>query len=735
MKKSIIIAIAALLSFGQGAWAQTPPTINGLTYENGYYKISCAKELNALATYVNADADHNCEGYTFKVTADITFGESDEFIPIGKVEYRNDTPIYDKAFKGTFDGDNKTIKGLKVNKTNIEGVGLFGVVSYPGVVKNVKISDSEFVGSLCVGAIAGEYTGNSDGPNEWGIYDCEVTSDVTVKAVSGEGDDALPAWYAGGIVGSANVATVKNCISAAKVSGEEYVGGVAGQILKSEAYFGQLIDCYYTGESSNVTATTNKFVNIIVGLNGEVNEDDEIEEGTAGTIAITLFADDSKDIKNAARMAAYSSLACNVTIKGLTLKKDGKWHALCLPFDLSALTGSPLAGAKVEKFETASILVDDLWIEFSQETSIAGGIPYLVAWDQGENITDPVFENVTFSNPSDSSEPGYVDFLGVKESPKSFTAGDRSVLLVNDNNKVYFPKEATTLNAFSAYFQLYDIQAGKVTEAGKVKECEVIDEESKDVLVDGTFVENLTLTDNADNSTAISNASNMICDVTLSGRTLYKDGGWNTLCLPFQVDDTDRFDELTFTGTPFEGAIVKTLSSSSFSDGTLTLNFEDAQTIEAGKPYIVKWNSGNHVDLSNSPFYGVAIVSETTNIPTDNIDFIGNFKPVALTKGDKSILYMGSGNQLYYPNAAFNINAFRGYFKLKGLTAGDLQASGTANAIVLNFGDETTSLSEEIRMKSEEFAAEWYSLDGRKLSGKPMAKGVYINNGKKIVIK
>jgi hypothetical protein len=30
---------------------------------------------------------------------------------------------------------------------------------------------------------------------------------------------------------------------------------------------------------------------------------------------------------------------------------------------------------------------------------------------------------------------------------------------------------------------------------------------------------------------------------------------------------------------------------------------------------------------------------------------------------------------------------------------------------------------------------EWYSLDGRRLSGKPTTKGVYINNGKKVAIK
>ena len=29
----------------------------------------------------------------------------------------------------------------------------------------------------------------------------------------------------------------------------------------------------------------------------------------------------------------------------------------------------------------------------------------------------------------------------------------------------------------------------------------------------------------------------------------------------------------------------------------------------------------------------------------------------------------------------------------------------------------------------------WYSLDGRRMVGKPTAKGIYVNNGKKVVIK
>ena len=95
----------------------------------------------------------------------------------------------------------------------------------------------------------------------------------------------------------------------------------------------------------------------------------------------------------------------------------------------------------------------------------------------------------------------------------------------------------------------------------------------------------LTLAENADNSEAISNKKGQTMTVTLSGRVLYKDGAWNTLCLPFDMDDFDF--------TPLKGAIIKELdvTTSSLADGTLTLNFTDATVIEAGKPYIIRWDN------------------------------------------------------------------------------------------------------------------------------------------------
>ncbi len=72
-------------------------------------------------------------------------------------------------------------------------------------------------------------------------------------------------------------------------------------------------------------------------------------------------------------------------------------------------------------------------------------------------------------------------------------------------------------------------------------------------------------------------------NVMLVHRTLYRGGTWNTLCLPFGVSD--------LSGTPLDGAKVKTLGSTDLSDdGTLTLKFTDATGIEAGKPYLLKWD-------------------------------------------------------------------------------------------------------------------------------------------------
>ena len=146
-------------------------------------------------------------------------------------------------------------------------------------------------------------------------------------------------------------------------------------------------------------------------------------------------------------------------------------------------------------------------------------------------------------------------------------------------------------------------------------------------------------------------------------------------------------------------------------------------------------------NLVDPVFTNVTISNATANVETEYVDFIGTYSPVGIYTDEKTNLYLGDDNTLYYPTATgFKVNAFRGYFQLKqGLTAGKPSNSNQASvrAFKLNFGDdEATGI---ISVHDSGFMVNgfdvWYTLDGRKLDGKPTRAGVYINKGKKVAIK
>ena len=238
----------------------------------------------------------------------------------------------------------------------------------------------------------------------------------------------------------------------------------------------------------------------------------------------------------------------------------------------------------------------------------------------------------------------------------------------------------------------------------------------------------LMLADDANNEAILEENRGTTTDVVISGRTLYKDGYWNTLCLPFALE--------SFTGTPLEGAIVKTLESASFSEGTLTLNFSENSltSIEAGKPYIVRWEATEGAsDITDPVFEGVTIINWTSNVETDVVHFIGSYSPVYVEGENKTMIYVDDKNKLHCPGGAMTINAFRAVFILQG----DLEC-GTGSGInkfVLNYGDDPTGISTPVIVESNDVKSGWFTLDGRQLSGQPATKGVYINNGVKVVKK
>ena len=251
----------------------------------------------------------------------------------------------------------------------------------------------------------------------------------------------------------------------------------------------------------------------------------------------------------------------------------------------------------------------------------------------------------------------------------------------------------------------------------------------------------ISLADNSDNGTTIGNANGYLADVTLADRTLYKDGAWNTLCLPFNV---------TLSGSPLEDAVARPLESASISGSTLSLSFGNAvTTLQAGTPYIIKWESGDN--LVSPVFSGVTI--DATDRSYDNsasgdlrVRFMGTYKSTEFDAEDKSILLMGGENMLFYPTTGAGLGAQRAYFKI-----GDDGAAGARlKAFRINFGDSETTGIISAEANSSLFTlpsslSNWFTLDGRKLDGKPTRKGLYIrstsgrlqgkNNGVKVVIK
>ena len=241
---------------------------------------------------------------------------------------------------------------------------------------------------------------------------------------------------------------------------------------------------------------------------------------------------------------------------------------------------------------------------------------------------------------------------------------------------------------------------------------------TEDVVINTAI--NISLS-NTENNDEVLNAMKHSVNVTLTGRTLYKDGKWNTLCLPFSL----TAEQLADDGCPLKGATVKTLASTDFSGGTLTLNFTDANSIEAGKPYLVKWDgtwfSSN--PIQNPTFSNTTIsATEAQAIETTYTNFVGTFSPVTLAANDKTVLFLGAGNTLYWPSADVPVNSCRAYFKLNGITAGDLPTQ--ARAFVLNFGEDEATGVREVKEVREVKDNSWYTLDGRRLTGKPSRAGV-----------
>ena len=261
----------------------------------------------------------------------------------------------------------------------------------------------------------------------------------------------------------------------------------------------------------------------------------------------------------------------------------------------------------------------------------------------------------------------------------------------------------------------------------------------------------MKLYNSSDNTAAITAAAEAgdTYDVTLPDRTLFKDGAWNTLCLPFSLNAEQ------LAASPLADADIRTLSSASFSESTLTLTFteispsgEQGGLIQAGTPYIIKWEktadydqaSEDTRDIKNPTFNGVIIEDAVHDIVCDlgegrSITFCGNYAPVVITSdgGDNTKLFLGSGNNLFFPNAAYTIGCQRAHFQLTGLTVGT--PTSPVKSCFMDLGDTATGAPAiTIHPRRDVANPHWFTLDGRRVNS-PSRSSFYIHNARKVVIK
>lgn len=212
-------------------------------------------------------------------------------------------------------------------------------------------------------------------------------------------------------------------------------------------------------------------------------------------------------------------------------------------------------------------------------------------------------------------------------------------------------------------------------------------------------------------------------NVTLQ-RTLSKDY-WNTFCVPFALDAeqvAQYFGEGTQLRT-YEGNYNNNI-----------VYFATVDNIEAGKPYIMK--PGNAV-VQNPTFEGVSMVATGLD-KNGNPQAVGDASTVqmkgiynqVLLKTDKTELFLGDNDLFYYPIDdidARTIGGLRAYFIVpQGTDIKKLRA---------NLDGTPTSLG--TIFDTEESNAPVYNLQGQCVGNslRALKSGIYIQNGKKVVVK
>ena len=727
---------------------QAGPLHDGSSSEKSYL-ITTPAGLQLFASEVNGGNKFS-EKY-FKLDSDIDMSSVENFTPIGNT--------VSNSFKGNFNGQGNTIRHLTITQTGGALVGLFGYLngenSYP-VVSNLtldgaNISAGEYVGGIVghqlycsvsnchvvsssisgtatdakVGAIAGKFS-NTPGNS---LSNCTYHSTL-VYANSNQGN----AFNIGcGLMGLSNKGGDSN--GAGLDATQLFVDGGRTDLATLLAAYND--PASYTAHDgtapdlSNLTASVRGNVTI---PSGSVFEAPTINIATGGSLTL---ADGAELVSNQKLVVTVQK-----RIADYTTDNDG-WNLFAMPFNAGlnpTLINSLIPSDPNTVYDLYRLKENTTcWENYKQHESdfcirpILGDGACLYATSVGTTLQKDgqIYPNTVEGDTAYLNKQG--EGWNLIANPYTF--------------KVYVNKPFLRMNAEGSalvpvanYWETpLNVCEGIVVKADSIFEPVIftrtapaapssIPATMPDIPLQlpsthGFGEDNAAVTiisDNADNADIIAANQGSGRTVILHGRTLTANS-WNTLCVPFNLSSA-QIAAVFGTGT-----LVKTLSSYANNGTTVTITFASSDEIVAGKPYIIMPVN----TVTNPVFSGVTIDKTMNDVTTGEATFKGTYGPTPLTANDKKRLFLAN-NKLWYPTADVTVKACRAYFEL---TTAVPELSNSAPNIVIDFGDNDATSITSMSDGRSQMSDVWYNIDGRKLSGKPTAKGIYIVNGHKVVIK
>lgn len=199
------------------------------------------------------------------------------------------------------------------------------------------------------------------------------------------------------------------------------------------------------------------------------------------------------------------------------------------------------------------------------------------------------------------------------------------------------------------------------------------------------------------------------------------ESGWSTFCHNYPV-----------AYSLSDNASAHSISGLSDNNTNVSIS-DDLGIAEPAIPLLLRYsNEGENVILTAQPETAPAAVSSTAIVSSDfeGGSFYGNCSNTFVSPADLDDYYDEGQTYLLYNGKFIQADENGGLDAHKCL----LVLSGTNNAPVLTISSEVTGVTSMADVRSK-MADVWFTLDGRKLDKQPTAKGVYIYNSKKVVIK